>query len=426
MSTIETLMNRLRRETEEHHRQVEALPFFDALMAGTLPIRCYVGLLKAMAVVNGVLESALSGAAHPVLASLWREDMRKLPLLQADLASLESHGAADIVPATERTLDLAATMRAWSTARSLALLGSLYVLEGSMLGAKVLRQKLARMLGTRGQAGLAYLSTYDAAVADHWRDFGGRMNAVPLDEEDCRTIVEGARATFDGIGRIVAALYPFEEGPTRYHAAALNPEAGTHRVACDPRELLAALDAGESSWEAYPYFEWRYGERGKRFTRSDSAWLVTLSDMKPESVHQQVRWLGHLLSVRGMPQILLEHHLRNLHEALVRAVPERRDRYDKLAEAAAGLEEVRHRHLDDRTFQSLSKEFDERVGRSWSSRLKGTGKILLSAVADEMAGIDQAVESLESWMTDPSRFPEHWISAVRDTLGKARSEKTPA
>lgn len=425
MSTIESLMNRLRRETEEHHRKIEALPFFDALMAGTLPLRSYVGLLKAMAVVNGVLESALSRAAHPLLASLWREDMRKLPLLHADLASLEDHGPGDIIPAAERALDLAAAVRRWSASQSFALLGCLYVLEGSMLGAKVVRHKVAQMLGPRGGAGLAYLSAYDADGADHWRGFSRRMDAVPRDQEVCRTIVEGARATFEGIGRIVAALYPFEEGPTRYHAAALNPEAGMHRIACDPRELLAALEAGERSWDAYPYFEWRYGERGKRFTRSDSAWLVTLSDMKPEVVHQQVRWMGHLLSVRGMPQFLLEHHLRNLHEALIEAVPERRRRYEKLAEAAASLREMRRGHVDDHTFRALSDEFDARIGDPWRTRLPGTGKILVSAVADEKAGIHKAVESLEGWMTDATRFPGRWISAVRYVLGRARSETRP-
>lgn len=418
-------MDRLRSETEEHHRRIEALPFFDALLAGALPVRAYVGLLKAMAVVNGVLESALDSADHPVLASVWREDLRKLPLLQADLASLHGQDTADIIPATERTLELAATMREWTAARSVALIGSLYVLEGSMLGAQVLRPKVAQMLGATGNAGLAYLSAYEGEVADHWRDFRRRMNAVPLTEAECQCIVEGARATFDGIGRIVAALYPFEEGPARYHAGALNTDAGMHRVACDPRELLAALEAGERSWGAYPYFEWRYGERGRRFTRSDSAWLVTLSDMKPEIVHQQVRWLGHLLSVRGMPRLLLEHHLGNLHEALVLAVPERRSRYDKLAGAAADLAELRRRHIDEQAFRSLAEAFDERVGHTWSARLKGTGRILLSAVADEKAGIEQAVESLEGWMTDPSRFPERWITAVRDTLARARARTIP-
>lgn len=421
MSTVETLMDRLRRQTEEHHRKIEALPFFGALMAGSLPVRSYVGLLKAMAVINGVLESVMSRSTHPVLTSIWREDMRKLPLLHDDLASFEGHCSGDIIPATERTLDLAATVRDWDTAKPIALLGCLYVVEGSMLGAKVLRHKLAQLIAPRRQTGLAYVSKYDAAVADHWRDFSQRMNAVRLDQKACQAIVDGACGTFEGIDRIVAALYPFEEGPTRYHAAALNPDAGMHPIAYDPRELLAALDAGERSWDAYPYFEWRYGERGKRFTRSDSAWLVTLSDMKPAIVEQQVRWLGRLLSVRGMPQLLLEHHLRNLHEALVRAVPERQHRYDKLGEAAGGLGAIRRQHIDDHTFHSLSDEFDKRVGGSWSARLKNTGRILASAVADEKAGIDQAVESLEGWMTDPSRFPERWVSAVRYVLGKARA-----
>lgn len=421
MSRVETLMDRLRRETDEHHRKIEALPFFEALMGETLLIRCYVGLLKSMAVVNGVLESALSHSKHPVLASVWRENMRKLPLLQADLASFEGEDLSDILPVTTRTLEFAARVREWSASQPLALLGCLYVLEGSMLGSKVLRDKVARILVLQRQAGLQYMSKYDSNVTDQWRGFAQRMNAARLNENDTQMIVHGAQSAFEGIGHIVEVLYPFEEAPTPYQASILNPDAGTHHISHDPRELLAALDAGEKSWKAYPYFQWRYGERGRRFTRSDSAWLVTLSGMRPEIMDQQVHWLGRLLSVRGMPRILLEHHLHDLCEALVQAVPEREHRYVKLAEAAGGLRKIRHQYIDEYTFESLSTEFHGEVGHSWSERLPGTGKILVSAVVDEMAGIDRAVQSLITWMTDSSRFPEPWISAVHNILAKARS-----
>ena len=92
-----TLMARLRRETADLHRGVEELPFFRELTAGKLPVRSYVAFLKTMAVINGVLESAISDSTHPTLTFLWREDMRKLPLLQEDLASLQGRGSADAV-----------------------------------------------------------------------------------------------------------------------------------------------------------------------------------------------------------------------------------------------------------------------------------------------------------------------------------------
>jgi hypothetical protein len=49
------------------------------------------------------------------------------------------------------------------------------------------------------------------------------------------------------------------------------------------------------------------------------------------------------------------------------------------------------------------------------------GSLLVSAVADEAAGVGQAVPQLESWATDPARFPPEWIAAVRNTIAAARS-----
>jgi hypothetical protein len=49
------------------------------------------------------------------------------------------------------------------------------------------------------------------------------------------------------------------------------------------------------------------------------------------------------------------------------------------------------------------------------------GELLGAAVADECAGLDQAVPSLAAWMCEPSRFPTSWIRAVEETLVRARA-----
>ena len=113
---------------------------------------------------------------------------------------------------------------------------------------------------------------------------------------------------------------------------AINFEAGTHDVTTDPRELVAAVDAGVRTWNVYPYFEARYGGRGRRFTRSDSAWLVTLASAEIDAARRQIKWLASLLAARGMPSLLFEEHLFHLREALVEAVPERAEVYGRLAE----------------------------------------------------------------------------------------------
>jgi len=202
---------------------------------------------------------------------------------------------------------------------------------------------------------------------------------------------------------------------------ALNPEAGVHPICHDPRELEAALRAGERSWQRFPYYERRYAQRGQRFTRSDSAWLVALSEREPAVVDEQVAWLGMVLASRGMPRWMLELHLEVLHAELVAAVPGREHSYARLLGAAERLREQRLAHLDEAVLVALSTAFARQVGDEWDRRLPETGALLAAAVADERAGIAQAVPSLADWMTDSSRFPKRWIAAVQATLAQARA-----
>ena len=125
----------------------------------------------------------------------------------------------------------------------------------------------------------------------------------------------------------------------------LNPDAGTHAIPSDVREVQAAILAGEESYRRFGYYEARYGERGQRFTRSDSAWLATLSrDDDGESL-QHVRWLGRVLAARGMPRILLEHHLRIAAQFLTAHAPEREDAYGALKRAQAELQSAREANI---------------------------------------------------------------------------------
>ena len=52
--------------------------------------------------------------------------------------------------------------------------------------------------------------------------------------------------------------------------------------------------------------------------------------------------------------------------------------------------------------------------------MRGSGELLAAAVADECAGIPEAVDSLALWMCESSRFPSAWCLAVEQTLARAR------
>lgn len=425
MTDATSAMERLRRETEAEHRHVEALPFFAALEAAELPLAAYVGFLRAMHAVHEALETEAGRTADASLAAVWHDELRRLPLLARDLAHFAGRPAPATTPAAVAAQLVAQRVRRRAHDDPASLLGYLYVLEGSTLGGTLVRRLAARAFDLEDGAGTAYLQGHGRQTKTRWMEFSRRVDAVRLDDAALTRAVEAAREAFAGIAAIVAALHPADVRPSRDPALLLNPEAGHHAIPDDPRELAAALRAGERTWREFPYYAVRYAERGERFTRSDSAWLVTLAQHEPAVAEAQVRWLGSVLASRGMPQWLLERHLEVLHEELAAALPERAADYAGLRQAARMLRELRCRHVDDAALARHAAGFDARAGAdaaaaAWAARLPRTGALLAAAVADERAGLARAVPSLEGWMTDAARFPAAWVEAVRATLEEAR------
>ena len=417
-----TLMEELKAATFLPHARLQTAPFFPALAACQLPLESYVGQLRALAAIHGVLEQAMASCPDERVASVWSHDLRKVPQLQQDLRYFEPRLVADLQQAVDTTLKTVDQLRLRSVEQPLTLLGCLYVLEGSTLGASVLRPLFARAFLLTGTDGLAYLHNYGPAVHARWAQYQQRMNALQLNAEEREQITQAASAFFVQLEAVFQALYPFPPESKTYLVTSINPEAGRHPVPAEAREVQAALRAAEVCWQRFPYFEHRYGERGQRFARSDAAWQATLYQFEPAQIIQQVRWLGRVLAGRGMPTLLLQDQLEVLVAELAAAIPEKKSAYEKLLVAAADLQASRCQHLAADQLRTLTNEFDHAVGPEWSARFPQTGALLGAAVADELAGSDGAVESLRLWLTDAARFPAEWIAAVESTLVQARQQ----
>jgi heme oxygenase len=200
-----TIMARLRAETRSQHDATEAIPFSAAIVAGSLPLASYAAQLAAYLPVHEALESALLHGEHPALARVWDPTMRRVDLLRADLAALGPSDSA--LPAQARAAS--STFTAWieETARTepVALLGILYVLEGSTLGGAFLRKHLAASFSLT-DGGLRYYSPFGSHPKPHWVGFSARMNELDLTDEEADAVVEAARETFDRIARILVSI----------------------------------------------------------------------------------------------------------------------------------------------------------------------------------------------------------------------------
>jgi len=201
----------------------------------------------------------------------------------------------------------------------------------------------------------------------------------------------------------------------RTSAREVNREAGDHAVSSEPFERRAAEEAVRRSWREFPYYAKRYGERGWKFSLSDTGWIETLCEHDLGSATEQVRWLSRLLAARGMPSYMLERHLCFLGEELVAARPERKLRYDLLRRCEGMMRGVRRAQLADEKFFELAAACDART----DDVLRNVGVLAASAVLDDHAGHGAALSSFRAWTCDVDRFAASFIDAVEETIAEA-------
>jgi hypothetical protein len=377
---MSSLIERLEKETREHHARLEALPCFQALSARTLPPEHQRAVRQVLALLEQELTAALAASPAPLQAAV---TLDVPPFLAGDLGP-EAPQEVLPGPVLIGAIALGERMRSAAHREPASLPGYHYALR---------------------------LALFPRPGTAPWEEFGHGLEA----EE---AIIRVVRESFSLVRGLLDALYPPRElPPTRW----LNREAGNHPITPDLDALRAALRASEATWEAFPYYTWRFGERGRQFGWSDSAWLASFSGRVEEQVWAEVSWLGTLLAGRGMPRLMLERHLRALHQELVRVKPSHQEAHDVLRRVADRMAEERRRIIEDQTLRTLAADFETRVGADGSHQPRGMGQLLVAAVADECHGITQAVPSLTQWMYERSRFPTSWLHAVEETLGRARS-----
>lgn len=174
------LHGNLRERSAAAHREVEAHPLLRDLLQPTLTRAHYVTVLSAFLGWYATLEAWLRPAADALSARwtpcAWRYRPR-VPALERDLAQL-----------CDRTDVLAAPPLACASGAS-ALIGVLYVVEGSSLGGRVIAGRVRASLGPSVPVGhfLAPGSASWPAFLDMIGTHGSRLDAGRAVSADCMT-----------------------------------------------------------------------------------------------------------------------------------------------------------------------------------------------------------------------------------------------
>jgi heme oxygenase len=411
-----SLSDRLKAGTAGLHAEMEALPFFRALADGSLPLDSYICQLRAFAVVFAALERSLDGAGPGPLRDLAAPLGGRYALLLRDLDGFADLLVPDVTPALQLALNLAGSIRQLGQENPRALAGQLYVLGGTSLGNRVHLGDVRRVLGGAGQ-GDAFYGGFGEETDERWRTLVALLDGLDTDAAEQLALAEAAQQTFRALLAIHAALYPLPPPQgRRLTAISLNPEAGNHPIPENLREVRSALAAGRRCREEFPYFDARYGERARRYTSSDVAWLATLPQLDTTGVIKQVTWLADLLARLGMPRILMERQLELLVEELAAQLPESSDRYRSLAAAAESLKHARSAHLPEPQFGELSEQLEGALAPG-NPGIRNLGALIVASLTDEACGIPESAADLQAWLTGPGGFP---AAAVRDAFQQGR------
>lgn len=190
-----------------------------------------------------------------------------------------------------------------------------------------------------------------------------------------------------------------------------NPEAGDTPAPADPGDRELAERSARVMWRAFPYFAWRYGERGRVFGRSDAGYLVTLLELDEKTCRQQVSWLIGVLAPRGMPSILMEYQLESLGRLWSR---ERHMRDNRFLALAAGLRGARLDVLEDAVFRECESLC--RAAGTGAPERCGAGLLIAGAVVDHAAGIGTYYRELVDWFCSAAADDPTWSRACRAAL----------
>ena len=399
----------LKSATRNRHEALEALDFFHALTEHRLPRQSLVSYLRGMGTIHAAVETTLLRTAGTAFGP-WCHAHARLDDVLATLANARTDDLLDIPGAVAAATNLADQVLLDSDC-SAALLGYLYVLEGSRLGGQLLCRHIAAGLGL-DPTQVVYCTRDHNALQWHWSSFKHALDALELDERSEHRMVRAAQSGFDGIAQLARNCFPYDPDALQHRITAINPEAGRHAMPQLETEIVRALRCAQAAWKRFPYLDARYGERGRRFTHSDSCWLVTLYDLDEASVLKSLLWLRRVLASRGLPTPILENHLEVIDRDIVLENPERARRASGYRATLSHFHDESQAHLQTATRQALVARYEQQLSQCPGNTVARAADILIGAHRDTAIGIEHAWDQVFTWMTDRERFSPQWTGVV--------------
>ncbi len=415
------LVDLLRAATAGIHREIEETPFVQKLSARDLPAECILDQLRSFAVVHCALEKVLADSRDARVREVAGAHCSRDVALSEDLEKWNRGGLlGDNEEAVGKARGFADEILLLGETAPVAVLGVLYVIEGTGLGNRVHLGDVEACLRD-APFSTAYYSGEGETTGEAWNRFRAALAGVEVMPEEAEVVVGAAVSAFRWCEAILRAIYPLQNQRI-FLATTFNPEAGNHPVPQSLDLLNAALAASEKCLVEHPYFLFRFGERGRRFARSDALWLAGLLFFDIGLLRGQVKWLTGFLACKGMPSLLMECMLERLAEELPELGGKRQEASEKLRLLAGELREARGGVVCEKRGEELVAAF-ERAACRGESGIKNAAWLLIAAYADEAGGIEGAYCGVRAFFEDAKKFGEDWVKAVRKLDGELKGDK---
>ena len=206
----ENALAELRLTTRAEHDRIERI----LRLTEPMPLERYAAILSGFDAFLRVWEPRIH-AALPERLQGWFRARRRGGFASADVEWLRD--VAEIEPAA-MSVPLAATLPLDDLA---SVLGSLYVIEGSALGGRVIAPQLKRTLGLAQGAGASYFHGFGGESAAMWSNFRV-LAALEIGESSRDTVAacQSARRTFAALIDLFAPLAPPDLEPAFEHPSA--------------------------------------------------------------------------------------------------------------------------------------------------------------------------------------------------------------
>jgi heme oxygenase len=198
-SDAPTLMQRLKATTMEAHKITEGHPLALRLRMGTAVPREVMTLHALYLQLYRALAQRCFATSDAALAGVWHPTMVRGPELEADLIAMATRFPDDDV--LVQAALAAAHVPSALPASDVALIGALYVVEGSRLGGAFLAPRIAEGLGGLE---LSYYVGRGSETMKYFREFGARVNAAVERDADAAAVIDGANWMFEHMATLFA------------------------------------------------------------------------------------------------------------------------------------------------------------------------------------------------------------------------------